>query len=235
MARKRRLLFSAIAGVAVALGAGMRTALADAGPDPNPGYEIEGKLNYCADSDDPCTTPSTLANLRFAEADVYSFKANDGDSRPQAVAITCTGAHRFDATDHTVHALVMHVFAGPTNFGFDGGWIKGKASVHDAAETSRDAVGRIDLTAHDPQTGDTAEVKGRQVSNNTNNTRVSGGFEIEMHGTLYDESLGGRTPPTPVGTGELECRTGGQPVLIPHGPPPPYFASELGDNPTEDS
>ncbi|MBV9100595.1 MAG: hypothetical protein JO198_06085, partial [Candidatus Dormibacteraeota bacterium] len=141
--RRRKLVLAAVGGVVVALGAGVRTALADAGPNPNPGYEIEAKLNYCADRDDPCTTPTSLSNLRYAEADVYSFKANDGDAHPQAVAITCTGPHHFDTTDGTVHALVMHVFAGPTMFGFDGGWIKGHASVSDAAESSHDAVGRV--------------------------------------------------------------------------------------------
>jgi hypothetical protein len=237
MSTRRKLFVSVLGAAAVALGGGIRTALADGGPNPNPGYEIEAKLNYCADSDDPCTTPSTFSNLRFAEVDVYSFKAGDDDAKPQAVAITCTGAHRIDPTDHMLHVTVMHVFAGPVSQGFDGGWISGEASVDNAGANSRHAVASVDLRAHDPMTGDTAEVNGWQATNNQTNTRVAGGFAIEMHGTLYDEQPTNRNAqPVPMGKGELKCTTRGTPLSLgPMGPPPPYFSDELGDNPSEDS
>ena len=238
--------FLALTGVATIAG----PALADlAGPAP---YEIEAKLQYCANGGTGCVPTNgrpDLANLRFALVEAYRITPptgilakiggpNGSVAEPEALIAKCAGAHSIDARGN-IHATTMFVFAGPTDQGFNGGTVHGSAVIRNGSESSRHAIGVLSATASDPMSGDTASVSGEQVTNNSSDTRVSGGFEVSLTGPQYDEIASGpdfslTAVPTRLGNGSMTCNTRGATVSTP-GAPPPYFENEVNDAPDPNS
>ncbi|MBV9328097.1 MAG: hypothetical protein JO352_30650 [Chloroflexi bacterium] len=235
----------ALAGIVEAVG----PASADLSVTPR--YEIEAKLQYCANGGTACV-PATgapdLTNLRFALLEAYRVTRPDDASRfidrdnsfgsPEVLIAKCAGRHSMDA-NHLIHAITMTVNAGPPQLGtpggqLDGGTVRGQAFVLGGSETNTRSFGNLTAEAVDPKTGDRATVEGWQIANNSSDTRVEGGFRITLTGPQYDEVVGGANfnpetapPPTVIGQGTMTCNTFATPVLA--GGAPPYFENETND------
>jgi len=198
--------------------------------DTYPGYDIEVQMLYCIDKDDPCNTPATIRNSLYIQVDAVSFHPGRTEGRPDGVDFTCGRAY-FDKNG-VFHDVAEHVFAGSAP-PFESGTIKGEAVLEKAyTENSTRAESEIEsITAHDNVTGDTATVWGEMVSNNQTDLRVSGGFHVELHGPIYDESFPSPTGPPVVkvvGHGEMECNSFGRFVSAPFASGP-FFEGVLGN------
>ncbi|MDQ6773752.1 MAG: hypothetical protein M3024_12320 [Candidatus Dormibacteraeota bacterium] len=235
-------------GTIIALGAAPAAAQE---PPPNfeiNTFEIEAKTNYCQGGGSACLPPSgDLSKLRFADVTVWRFSPvkssaegdadRDGNSRsrvtgkPELLNIKCAWNHYIDANG-APHAYSIGLLGATAGAGlpFPTVSVDGTATVLHGSEASKRAVGRLDLRAWDEH-GTSAEVEGTQVTDNTATpfpTRISGGFEVHLKGTIMDENIATQTS-TVVGPGETSCRTNVQSVIVP-GASPPDFESEMNDN-----
>ncbi len=245
-----------IVGPAIALGAAPAAAQA---PPSNPEvnvFEIEAKTNYCQGGGTTCATAAgDLSKLRFADVTVWRFSpVNSGDSessgnqegnqtnkrgrvtgKPELLNIKCAWHHYIAANGH-LHAFSIGLLGATAGAGLPFPPVTlddASAMVASGGETSKRAVGRLDIEASDGQ-GTTAEVHGTQVTNNAAipfPTRTSGGFQIHLKGTVMDEDItaGPAGKPRAVGPGETSCRTNVKSVIL-KGAPPPDFESEVHDN-----
>jgi hypothetical protein len=226
---KRIAILSLVLSLVVLTGAFAffpRTAHAD---NP-PGYDIEVQMLYCINKDKPCNTPATIRNSLFIEVQAVSFHSGTTAGTPDAVNFTC--GHAYIDNNGMFHDVAEHVFAGPTQFGYNGGTIKGQAELEKAyTENSTRAVSEIEgVHASDPVTGDSGTAWGKMTSNNVTDLRVSGGFHLELHGPIYDESFPPSGPPVikVVGHGEMKCSSYGKYVKAPFASGP-YFEGVLGN------
>jgi hypothetical protein len=107
-------------------------------------------------------------------------------------------------------------------------------SLRHGQESATDGTAVVALEVSDSITGDSAVITGQQVTNNTMDTLVSGGFTITLKGPQFDKIVSGpdaneSAPPTPTGkTGTMTCTTGNPSVVTP-GAPRAYWESELFD------
>jgi len=213
---------------------------AGAQPSPNPEknvFEVEAHTLYCQHGGSDCVRqPSRISELRFADATVSRFSPlprggmfgrADAKGTPELVHAVCAHHYR-DAAGH-VHARAID-FTGATLPvpGITHATVRGRALVVDGQESSKRAFGRIAVTAT-AANGDMAWIFGAQVANNTNDSRVSGGFYITVKGTVMDMNFAtGQSKP--VGQGEMSCSTDVMPVTAPfRGPSPNVFSSEVND------
>jgi hypothetical protein len=228
----------AVGSAIVALGAVPAGAQA---PPPNPEinvFEIEAHTLYCQHGGSGCVQrASDIAKLRFADATVWRFSPlgrgkgtfgrDNAFGKPELVHAVCATHYR-DAAGH-VHARAID-FTGTSLPvpGVPSARIQGSALVLRGSETSRRAVGamRVEATAAN---GDEAEIVGVHVADNTNDSRVWGGFQITVAGTVVDTDFL-TNQSTPLGRGEMSCTTDVAPVTAPFpGPAPNTFSSEVND------
>ena len=213
---------------------------AGAQPSPNPEknvFEVEAHTLYCQHGGSGCVQhPGGISQLRFADATVSRFSPlprggmfgrDDAKGTPELVHAVCARHYR-DAAGH-VHARLIDVTGATLPIpGIAHATVRGKALVVDGRESSKRAFGRIAVIAT-AANGDMAWIFGAQVANNTNDSRVSGGFYITVKGTVMDMNFAtGQS--TPVGPGEMSCSTDVVPVTAPfRGPSPNVFSSEVSD------
>ncbi len=247
-----RWLFRVLAAAAVSLGSAFFLLAAPAaaqGPPPNPEvnvFEIEAKTNYCQGGGTNCVPPTgTLSQLRFADMTVWRFSPVPSDQtgdwgkapnrvtgQPELLNVKCAWHHYIDASgDLHAYSISLTGATAASGLPFPPIKIAGTATVENGAETSTNAVGRVNLWATDGQ-GTTAWINGIQVTNNTATpfpTLTWGGFVIFISGTIMDENVTTQTS-TPVGPGFTSCRTNVQSVVVPGGASPPDFESEMNDD-----
>ena len=216
-------------------------------------FDVEAKLQYCADGGTACV-PSNgrpdLANLRFAYVDLIRIDppkapfVNLGGpggaiAAPQVMVAKCAGPHSIDAKGD-IHTTSMYAFVGPTNQGFDGGTPDGIVVLHNGQATSANAEAVTATSGRDPQSGDTGSVVGSMVANNAKNTLVRGGFQVSLSGPQFDEIVAGpdanpAASPTPLNkSGTMTCSTNHTPVSTP-GAPPPFFQAQKDAPPNPNS
>ncbi|MBV9923208.1 MAG: hypothetical protein JOY78_20475 [Pseudonocardia sp.] len=236
----RDALVSLVAGLAAA-GLGALPAGAQA-PPPNPEinvFEVEAHTLYCVHGGSACVQHSSgISKLRFADATVFRFSplgrheanpfgSNSAVGKPELVHAVCA-THYLDANGH-VHARAIDVTGASLSIpGIPQARIEGKAAVVNGAESSRQAIGavRVDATLAN---GDEAEIVGIQSANNTDDSRVWGGFRITVTGTVMDTDFQ-TNQSTTVGPGRMTCSTDVTPVTAPFpGPAPNTFSSEVND------
>jgi hypothetical protein len=264
MNRLTRLVLAplGVVGAMVAVGAAP-VAAQEANPFEKNVLEVEAKTLYCQGGGTTCAQSSSdLTRLVFADVTVFRFSpvtASKGDgasgddrsgdihlqakrvsATPELVHAVC-GTHYLGKDGH-VHAKSIDVTAATGNAipvpipPEAQGKIEGRATVWNGEETSRFAVGAIDVEASTKDSR--AEIEGIQVTDNTNDTRRFGGFRIKVHGTVMDFDISNPTaPPTSLGPGTMGCRTNVTPVPITALTPPlsgfaapPSFTSEVNDS-----
>ncbi len=253
MNRLMRLVLAPLGMVGAILALSAAPAAAQA-PPANPAetnvFEVEAKTLYCTRGGTNCVQPGgDVSRVRFADVTVFRFSplppSRDGDDdrskQSKAVSGVPELVHAVCAT-HSVDPATGHLHARSIDFtaasipipGLPPGTINGNASVVNGDEQSRFAVGRMDVKASDQQ-GNKAEIEGLQVTNNRNDTRVFGGFEIQLKGTIMDFDVSNpAAPPTSVGPGTMSCRTNVTAVTAVTPPlsnfaAPPSFTSEVDD------
>lgn len=231
-------LLAAVVGASAIVAAVAVPAGAQPGPNPEKNvFEVEAHTLYCQYGGSGCVRhPSRISQLRFADATVWRFSPlprggmfgrHDAAGTPELVHAVCAHHYR-DAAGH-VHAVAIDVTGTTLSVpGVAHATVRGKALVLDGRESSKRAFGRITVTAT-AANGDMAWISGAQVANNTNDSRVSGGFYITVKGTAVDMNFAtGQSKPA--GHGEMSCSTDVMPVTAPfRGPSPNVFSSEVND------
>ena len=216
-------------------------------------YEVEAKLQYCANGGSACAPTNgrpDLANLRFAYVDLIRVDqpkvplANLGGpggiiAEPQLLIGKCAGPHFMDAKGN-IHTTTMFAFVGSTSFGYDGGNPDGIVVLRNGQATSANAEAFVAASGKDPQSGDTGSIVGSMVANNATNTLVRGGFQVSLSGPQYDEIVAGpdASPaalPTPLNkSGAMTCNTDHTPVAA-GGAPPAFFQAQKDAPPNPNS
>ncbi len=244
-------LFRVLAAAAMGMGSALFLFAAPAaaqGPPPNPEvnvFEIEAKTNYCQGGGTACLPPTgNLSQLAFADMTVWRFSPLPSDSTgkpghgqdhvtgtPELLNVKCAWNHSI-ASNGDIHADSISLTGATAGSGlpFPTISMNGTATVKNGGETSTSAVGRVTLHATDGQ-GTTVFIHGTQVTDNTSlpfPTLISGGFTIDIAGTIMDEDVTTQTA-TPVGPGQASCSTNVQSVVVP-GASPPDFESEINDD-----
>lgn len=213
------MVYKIVAGVvggALALGVGFGGVLADVGPFPNPGYEIEAKTLYCQDRSSTCGGPKVdQSKLRFADVDLYNYtplspadaKNGNADSVPELVHATCA-MHDAAGTPTTVSDFTVVTRPDLTTLAgaqgtLDLGTVGGHLSLRHGTESSTNAVADVYLTAYDQINKSFAIIAGTQSTNNVTDTYVRGNFHVVI-GTLTAHRYQVQT-----------CETGKNPLTVP--------------------
>ena len=186
---------------------------------PPPGFHVEVQMLYCLHHAKTCNTASTIQNSEFIDVLAISLTPGLSKGTPDAVDFTCGRAY-VDANG-VFHDVAEHVFAG-----FEGGTITGRTELEGNFATSgTDAIGEMEhVQAFDPVTGDSGTAWGTLETNNVTQLRIEGGFKLDLHGPIYDESsLGVKV----VGNGEVECNSYGKYTSAP-GVAGPLFIAQIG-------
>ncbi|MBV9280421.1 MAG: hypothetical protein JOZ41_10105 [Chloroflexi bacterium] len=178
-----------------------------------PGYDIETSRMYCANGASSCFDPASIQYLRYAQATVFST----GGTAPVATVLVC--AKHYYAADG-LHALALHVFAGPTQAGFDGGTPFGAGyTPFTASENDTAVYSQFYVTGSDPVLGTsgsamthssaTSPYFGPMGTDNVADQTIYGGAQISITGWFDDIDFSNGQDTPHAAYGSLSCWTGG--------------------------
>jgi hypothetical protein len=240
-----------IVGAMAALGAAPAAAQ-ESNPFEKNVFEVEAKTLYCQGGGTACVAPHGDVNrLRFVDLSVFRFspvsrskedeqaeargEGKRASGTPELVHAVCA-THYVDAKGD-LHARSIDVTVADGKVPSGGppvpqGRIEGTASVLNGSEQSRFALGAIHVRASTKDSS--VEIEGLQATNNQNDTRIFGGFDVEMRGLITDFDITTNTPFGKPAPGTMSCRSNVTPVTATTPPlsdfaAPPDFTSEVND------
>ncbi len=224
---------------------GVQMVSAEAGPQPNPGYEIEAGALYCSTGGIDCVGPKgePSSATRFVRVNLYNFNGSEAEGDNNSDVRGQQDSSRGDAagTPQLFHlvcetdrgrseiAVVSEARFGQPPPGspqpaLPVGRIWGNASVRNGLETSPAARASVNASAWDPTTNTLGWVHGNNVTFNADGTDLTfrGGFVVTIRGPITGSDG------TVTTQGTQTCTTNVKPIPI--GPPATTFENAVLDS-----